>query len=237
MNTTDCETYVASPHPGWSKRWLDIGICLPALILALPILLLLALAIYCESPGNILFWQWRVGREGHLFRIWKLRTMHPNAETEGMPVLSKPDDARVTRLGYWLRLSRLDEWPQLWNILRGEMSLVGPRPERPYFAGRYAAAIPGYTRRHAVRPGLTGWAQVEIGYCADLESTRVKTMCDLAYLEKQSLGLDLRILFLWTPRMLLQQFGKQRSLHRAAHLASRFRRRPVTAMPDLSSTR
>ncbi len=240
MNANNCEPYRVSHtrarhYLGWGKRWLDLGICFPALILALPIMLILALAIYCESPGRVLFWQWRVGRNGRIFRIWKLRTMLSNAEADGRPLLSGPEDSRVTRLGYWLRLSRLDEWPQIWNILRGEMSLVGPRPERPYFAARYATVIPGYALRHGVRPGLSGWAQVQIGYCSDLNATRMKTIYDLAYLERQSLGLDLRILFLWTPRMLLNLLGKQRSVDRVIHLPFRIRRRPATAIPDMSA--
>ncbi len=239
MNATNDEPYRAIHHHylSWGKRWLDLCICLPSLILAMPIMLILALAIYCESPGRVLFWQWRVGQNGRIFRIWKLRTMHPNAEAEGLPLLSGPNDSRVTRFGYWLRLTRLDEWPQLWNILRGDMSLVGPRPERPYFSASYAAVIPGYSLRHRMRPGLTGWAQVQLGYCSDLETTRVKTSFDLDYLKRISPGLDLCILFLWTPRMLLDllRHSPVFCFDHPTSSRGRFSGHAVTAMPDMGS--
>ena len=161
-----------------------------ALALVLPVV---ALAIRIDSPGPIFFSQERVGQGGRPFRIHKLRTMRTDAEADG-PQFAQHDDARVTRVGSWLRRCRLDELPQAINLLRGEMSLIGPRPERPEFIATFSEAIPFYDKRHLIKPGMTGWAQVHEGYGASQEDTIRKLERDLYYVLHQSLGVDLRIM-------------------------------------------
>jgi len=147
-----------------------------------------------DSPGPIFFRQKRVGLNGHHFSIFKLRTMsHDNARS-GRDRFADPDDYRITRVGRWLRNYRLDELPQFWNILRGEMSLIGPRPEQPSFVDHFKRTIPLYPIRHAVRPGITGWAQVRYGYAASEEQTRTKLEYDLFYIKHMSIWLDFNIL-------------------------------------------
>ncbi len=132
-----------------------------------------------------------MGKDGRVFELWKLRTMRPGAEVETGAVLATPADPRVTAVGKLLRAARVDEIPQLWNVLRADMSLVGPRPERPEFTARFAETVAGYELRHAVRPGLTGLAQVSGDYASEPE---IKLRYDLAYLNNWSFGLDLTIL-------------------------------------------
>jgi len=143
-----------------------------------------------------------VGRDGKHFELWKLRTMKKGAEIETGAVLAVPDDPRVTVIGRALRAARIDEIPQLWNVLRGDMSLVGPRPERPEFAQRFAKAVSGYALRHAARPGLTGLAQVSGEYSSEPE---IKLRYDLAYLNNWSLFLDLAILLRTLPVVLTRR--------------------------------
>jgi exopolysaccharide biosynthesis polyprenyl glycosylphosphotransferase len=161
-----------------------------ALAVLLPVI---ALAIRLDSPGPIFFSQERVGQGGRPFRIHKLRTMRTDAEAAG-PQFAEHDDPRVTRIGAWLRRCRIDELPQALNLLRGEMSLIGPRPERPEFVATFSEAIPFYDKRHLIKPGITGWAQVHEGYGASHEDTIRKLERDLYYVLKQSLGVDLRIM-------------------------------------------
>ena len=150
-------------------------------------------AMRTSGPGPLLYRQVRLGQHGVPFALWKFRTMVPNAEADGGAQWARPGDARVTRAGRWLRRTRLDEFPQFWNILRGEMSLIGPRPERPELVARLEAAVPFYRVRLAVRPGLTGWAQVNAGYASSEADTLVKVQYDLFYLRHRSLYLDLMI--------------------------------------------
>jgi lipopolysaccharide/colanic/teichoic acid biosynthesis glycosyltransferase len=164
------------------------------LVLLAPLLLLLALAIVLDSAGPPLYSQERVGRFGRRFRLFKLRTMVREAEADGQAVWACYADPRVTRVGAVLRRFHLDELPQLWNVLRGEMSLIGPRPERPEFVLLLAAAIPGYAARHAVRPGLTGWAQVSYHYGGSVADAAAKLEYDLHYIHHRSLCLDAIIL-------------------------------------------
>jgi len=176
-----------------AKRALDLGLGLVLLVLLLPLLLLIALAVVLDDPGPALYAQVRVGRGGAPFRLLKFRSMVRDAERDG-PRWASLGDPRVTRVGRVIRRYRLDELPQLLNVLAGEMSLVGPRPERPEFVPRLAAALPGYDERHLVKPGLTGWAQVEQGYAASVEDAAAKLRHDLYYVAHRSLALDLLVL-------------------------------------------
>ncbi len=158
-------------------------------------MLLVALAVRLTSPGPVLYHQQRVGQNGHLFTIHKFRSMRQDAEAATGPVwAAKAGDPRVTPIGGWLRRARLDELPQLWNVLNGDMSLVGPRPERPEFVGDLTKQIPFYGQRHIVRPGLTGWAQVRYTYGATTEDALQKLQYDLFYIKNLSIALDLYIM-------------------------------------------
>ncbi|HID62079.1 MAG TPA: sugar transferase [Anaerolineae bacterium] len=176
------------------KRLADVLVSVLGLAFLLAVLPFVALAIYLESPGPIFYSQERVGRAGRTFRLVKLRSMVPDAEQDGRPKWAEEDDERVTRVGRFLRRTRLDELPQFINVLRGEMSLIGPRPERPEFVAELQKRIPFYRSRLAVRPGLTGWAQVNYHYGSSVEDALVKLQYDLYYIKYQSLYLDLRIL-------------------------------------------
>jgi lipopolysaccharide/colanic/teichoic acid biosynthesis glycosyltransferase len=156
---------------------------------------LIALAIKLDSPGPLFYTQERVGQGGRIFRVRKLRTMVVNAEQNGQAVWATKNDPRVTRVGKILRKMHVDEFPQFWNILRGEMSAVGPRPERPEFVAQLEHRIPFYRLRHAVKPGMAGWALVNAGYVDSLEIAQLRVEYDLYYIKHQSLWLDLWILF------------------------------------------
>ncbi len=173
-----------------------IDFCLAGLLLILtaPVLLLSALLVKLTSRGPVVYSQVRLGRDGRPYRIFKLRSMYHMCESQSGPQWSQKGDPRVTPVGRFLRRTHLDELPQLWNILRGEMSLVGPRPERPEFIPALARAIPLYTMRMAVRPGVTGLAQVQLPADTDLESVRRKVAHDLYYTHQASLWMDARIL-------------------------------------------
>jgi len=188
------------------KRAFDISLALLLLALAAPILLLGALAVALDGKGPILYWQERVGREGAVFWICKLRTMRVDAESAGAPQWAALGDPRVTRVGRILRRLRIDELPQILNVLKGEMSLVGPRPERPFFVEYLARELPDYAARHAVRPGITGWAQVNYPYGASLEDARNKLSFDLYYIKHAGLLLDLLIVLV-TPKAVVIDGG------------------------------
>jgi sugar transferase (PEP-CTERM system associated) len=188
------------------KRLLDVAIATLLILLTLPLMLVVAVLIKCESRGPVFYRQERVGRHNQVFVLFKFRSMCQNAEPDGAPVWAAECDSRVTRVGRFIRYTRIDELPQLWNVLRGEMSIVGPRPERPYFVERLAAAIPLYAERHFVKPGITGWAQINAPYGASLEDARDKLSYDLYYIKNQSLLFDLRILVA-TLRVVLFQEG------------------------------
>jgi lipopolysaccharide/colanic/teichoic acid biosynthesis glycosyltransferase len=143
----------------------------------------------------VIFQQKRVGKDGHLFTLFKFRSMWVNADSDGIPKPAEKDDKRMTRVGHWLRRTRLDEIPQLYNVLRGDIDFVGPRPFVPEQEEELAAKIPFYSHRWAVRPGATGWAQVHRGYCATVEDNIEKLGYDLFYIRNISVGLDLLILF------------------------------------------
>jgi lipopolysaccharide/colanic/teichoic acid biosynthesis glycosyltransferase len=185
------------PRPSWYlgvKTALDVTTALVLLVLAAPLIGLAALLVKLTSPGPAFYTQTRVGRKGRLFTIYKLRTMIHNCESLTGPRWSIPGDPRVTWVGQLLRLSHLDELPQLLNVLRGDMSLIGPRPERPEFVPKLDRNIPGYRQRLAVRPGVTGLAQVNLPADTDLDSVRRKLACDLLYIQRVGPWLDLRIL-------------------------------------------
>lgn len=177
------------------KRLFDIGVSAFILVAGFPIWLLLGLAVHFTSPGPMIYRQTRVGEKGRTFTMLKYRTMKEDAEKGTGPVWASHDDPRYTALGKWLRKWRLDEIPQLINVFKGDMSLVGPRPERPYFVEKLAREIPLYNRRHRVKPGITGWAQVKWKYDTSLEDVRQKVKYDLFYIENMSLQRDLQILF------------------------------------------
>jgi sugar transferase (PEP-CTERM system associated) len=176
------------------RRLLSFTVSFIALTICLPFIPFIILAVRLSSPGPIFFSQTRVGQGGRLFTIYKFRTMRQDAESEGA-VWATQDDPRVTLVGRFMRNTRLDEIPQLWNVLRGEMAFVGPRPERPEFERWLSQEIPFYDLRHMIRPGITGWAQVRYQYGASLEQTKRKLEYDLYYVKHQSIGLDLLIMF------------------------------------------
>jgi sugar transferase (PEP-CTERM system associated) len=174
------------------KRVMDVGLALIGLIASLPLTLVVALAIKIDSRGPILFRQRRVGERGRQFVLNKFRSMRVDAERDG-PVWAVANDPRVTRIGGWLRRTRIDELPQFWNVLVGDMSFVGPRPERPEFVEALQQQIPFYMGRHSVKPGLTGWAQVRHCYAASVEDSLEKLQYDLYYIKNMSPLLDLVI--------------------------------------------
>jgi exopolysaccharide biosynthesis polyprenyl glycosylphosphotransferase len=178
----------------FAKRLIDLLVALIVLIPFLPLWLMIALLIRLDSAGHVIISQDRVGKRGRLFRLYKFRSMIADAEKESGPVWAAPDDRRITRIGRILRRFRLDEIPQFLNVLKGEMSLVGPRPERPFFVEQLKKEVGFYTRRLLVRPGITGWAQVKQRYDASLDDVRKKIRYDLHYLENMSLTLDLKII-------------------------------------------
>jgi sugar transferase (PEP-CTERM system associated) len=174
------------------KRVVDLMLAAVGLAIAAPLLLLTAIAVRLDSPGPVLYRQERVGENGRVFTLFKFRSMRADAE-RGTPVWAKDKDDRVTHIGRFIRLTRLDELPQLWNVLRGDMSFVGPRPERRFFVEQLAAVIPFYMERHAVKPGVTGWAQVKYRYGASVEDAMEKLRYDLYYIKHLSIVFDLTI--------------------------------------------
>ena len=177
-----------------AKRLIDLMAAAIGLVLAAPIALVVAALVRLTSPGPVLFRQTRVGHHGRAFTLYKFRSMREDAEAATGPVWAQPGDKRVTPVGGLLRVSRLDEIPQLWNVLMGEMSLVGPRPERPEFVEQLTREIPFYGQRHVVRPGVTGWAQVRYKYGATKEDALEKLQYELYYIKNMSIALDLVIM-------------------------------------------
>lgn len=188
-----------------AKRAMDIVLAFIGLMLMAPFMVLIAIAVRLTSPGPVFYHQCRVGYQGRLFVVHKFRSMQLNAEAETGAVWASSNDARVTSLGGWLRRTRLDEVPQLWNVLVGEMSLVGPRPERPEFVSQLKESIPFYGLRNGVRPGLTGWAQVRYTYGASIEDALEKLQYDLFYMKHVSVAFDLLILFLTVKTVVLRR--------------------------------
>jgi sugar transferase (PEP-CTERM system associated) len=184
------EGFRRRPALSLAKRAIDLVLAAIGLLLAAPAMAVVAIAIKYTSPGPILYSQVRVGKDGKVILIHKFRSMRSDAEAATGAVWSVINDPRVTPLGRILRRTRLDELPQLWNVLRGDMSIVGPRPERPEFVSGLTIQIPFYGQRHVVRPGLTGWAQVRHAYGASVEDSLQKLQYDLFYIKHLSLAFD-----------------------------------------------
>ena len=188
------------------KRAFDIVSSALGLVVLSPLFGLIALQVKCSSKGPVFYSQERIGLYGLPFRIYKFRTMRNNAE-EGQPQLTVDNDPRITKVGHWLRKYRLDELPQLWNILKGDMSIVGPRPERPYFIEQIMAEAPYYCLLYKVRPGLTSWGPIRVGYTDTMEKMIERLNADIVYVENMSLLLDMKILF-FTAGVILKGKGK-----------------------------
>jgi exopolysaccharide biosynthesis polyprenyl glycosylphosphotransferase len=189
-----------------AKRVLDTAVALLLLLLTLPLMIITAVLVRLDSPGPVLYRQTRVGLHGETFTLLKFRSMAIDAEAGGAPRWATQQDPRITRVGNIIRPMRIDELPQLINVLRGEMSLIGPRPERPQFVDELARIIPFYRERAYVKPGITGWAQVNFPYGASVEDAVQKLSYDLYYVKNRSLLLDLLIL-LATIRVILFREG------------------------------
>lgn len=175
-----------------TKRAIDLTAIALALPLAVVIATITAIAIKLESSGDVFFWQKRVGMNGEVFNMLKFRSMTSDSEKNGSQ-FAQSDDMRVTRIGKFIRKFRVDEIPQLWNVLKGEMSIIGPRPEQESFVNEFNKSIPNYSLRHMVMPGITGLAQTEQGYVADAEATITKLEYDLYYIKNMSLLTDAQI--------------------------------------------
>lgn len=199
------EGFVRSPWSQLAKRALDIAGASLGLLVTWPVMLVVALLVKANSEGPALFTQERVGMDGQPFTLLKFRSMRADAEQESGPVWARQGDPRITSVGRFLRRSRLDELPQLFNVLAGQMSLVGPRPERPVFVQELAARIPYYNQRHIVKPGLTGWAQINYPYGSTVEDALQKLQYDLFYIKYASLLFDLSILFNTLKTVLLRK--------------------------------
>jgi sugar transferase (PEP-CTERM system associated) len=188
-----------------AKRSLDIAVAGIGLVLAAPIALMVMALIKLTSPGPIFYRQERVGQHGRTFMVVKFRSMRVDAEAGTGPVWAQKNDSRVTPIGNFLRRTRLDEIPQLWNALRGDMSMVGPRPERPAFVADLTRQIPFYGQRHVVKPGVTGWAQVRYTYGASVEDALQKLQYDLYYIKNMSVALDIFVMFQTVKTVLLRR--------------------------------
>jgi lipopolysaccharide/colanic/teichoic acid biosynthesis glycosyltransferase len=172
-----------------------LTLALAMALVALPLIVLTAFLVWIDDGRPVLYRQERVGENGATFVLSKFRSMRKDAEQAGTPIWAKEGDDRITRVGRFIRMTRLDELPQLWNVVRGDMSFVGPRPERPFFVEQLSRAIPFYQQRHAVKPGLTGWAQVKYRYGSSLEDAMEKLRYDLYYIKHLSVVFDLTIVF------------------------------------------
>jgi sugar transferase (PEP-CTERM system associated) len=189
------EGFRKSPFSRFLKRLVGFVLAMVMGILLFPLMLLVAVAIKLDSPGPVIFSQERVGENGEIFMLHKFRSMRQDAEKESGPVWATEDDPRITRVGRIIRKLRIDELPQLRNVLNGEMSFVGPRPERPFFVEQLRKNVPYYDERFSVKPGLTGWAQVMYSYGASEEDALEKLKYDLYYIKNMSLVLDLIVIF------------------------------------------
>lgn len=190
------------------KRSLDLFLATTLAILTLPMLIIVAILIRIESHGPAFYFQERVGHHGNIFKILKFRSMTHAAEEDGVPQWAATKDDRVTRVGSFIRRTRIDEIPQIFNVIKGEMGFIGPRPERPYFVNMLRQEIPLYAARHNVKPGITGWAQINYPYGASTDDAKAKLAYDLYYVKNESLFLDL-IILLQTVRVVLMLVGSR----------------------------
>jgi sugar transferase (PEP-CTERM system associated) len=188
-----------------AKRALDVAAALVGLVLAAPIMAIVAIVVKLTSDGPALYRQQRVGVQGRVFNVVKFRSMRQDAEAATGAVWASKNDRRITAAGRFLRRTRLDELPQLWNVLIGDMSLVGPRPERPEFVRQLTEQIPFYGQRHVIRPGLTGWAQVRYTYGSSVEDAMEKLQYDLYYIKNLSIPLDLFVIFSTVKTVILRR--------------------------------
>jgi exopolysaccharide biosynthesis polyprenyl glycosylphosphotransferase len=188
--------HIMQPWEESAKRLMDIVVSILILTLSAPLWIFVAIAIKLNSPGPLVYSQDRVGKDGKLFKMHKFRSMFKDAEAKTGPVWATSNDPRVTSVGRFLRKTRLDEIPQFMDVLRGDMSLVGPRPERPHFVEQLAKEIPLYKRRLSVKPGITGWAQIKQGYDTSIDDVRSKVRYDLFYIENMSFRMDIKILLM-----------------------------------------
>jgi len=214
--------HVSHLKPGWlifcegfqrrriaiGKRLIDLILSAVGLVLAAPVMLITAILIKLESPGPVLFRQERVGEGEKVFVLLKFRSMRADAESKTGPIWAREDDQRVTRVGRFIRKVRIDELPQMINVLKGDMSFVGPRPERPHFIDMLKKEIPFYSLRHSVKPGITGWAQVRYEYGASVEDAMEKLQYDIYYIKNMSLLFDLSIILETTKTVLLGEGGR-----------------------------
>lgn len=205
MYENDLGSLLPSPIYSLIKRVIDISLIVLTFPITLPIMAITAVAIRLESEGGAMFIQNRVGQGGKEFRIYKFRSMCKDSEKDGAQFASS-GDMRVTRIGKFIRKTRIDELPQFFNVLKGDMSLIGPRPEQKAFVDKFEEEIPFYNYRHIVKPGISGWAQVVHGYAADVDDTRVKVEHDFYYIKNFSLWLDILIIFK-TLKTMLTGFG------------------------------
>ena len=204
------QIYLESLNPSWMvlgggfrrdfvsnfvKRTFDLGASLMLLFMTWPVMLIAAICILAEGGGQVLYRQERVGKDGKVFELLKFRSMRADAESDGNPQWASANDSRITMVGRFIRKVRIDELPQVFNVIRGDMSFVGPRPERPFFVEQLVGQIPYYALRHSVRPGITGWAQVRYAYGATVDDAVEKLQYDLYYVKNHSLFLDIMILF------------------------------------------
>jgi lipopolysaccharide/colanic/teichoic acid biosynthesis glycosyltransferase len=226
-------------RPRRFKRLIDLLLAALAAVLLLPVLLVIALAVCVSSPGPPIYSQERIGRHRRPFRIYKFRTMRLGAERDTGPMWSHDGDPRVTEVGRALRVTHLDELPQLWNVVRGEMSFVGPRPERDFFIRQFESIVPGYGGRFAVLPGITGLSQIRSGYDSSIRTVRRKIRYDLFYAENESALLDVRIVFETAIRMTREaQVSWHPLTERAPIIAAVFRRGGLTFwFPSVSPAR
>ncbi|MCK9324528.1 MAG: sugar transferase [Bacteroidales bacterium] len=195
--------------PPWEhnlKRIMDVGVSLVALVLLLPIYLILAIGVKLSSPGPIFYSHERIGRYGKPFMIYKFRSMYQDAEKDG-PALSSQDDSRITSFGKFMRKTRMDELPQFFNVLIGDMSLVGPRPERQHFIDQIVKKAPHFNHLQKVRPGITSWGQVKFGYASNVDEMIERLKYDILYIENMSLLVDMKIL-IYTIKTILKASGK-----------------------------
>jgi sugar transferase (PEP-CTERM system associated) len=191
-----------------ARRFLHFVVGLISMLVAAPLIPFIVLAVKLDSPGPVVYRQRRIGKGGGTFFCYKFRSMRPDAEADSGPTWADDDDPRITRVGRFLRITRLDEIPQLWCVLKGDMAFVGPRPERPEFVELLSQEIPYYNVRHLVRPGITGWAQIRYKYGNTVQDAKEKLQYDLFYIKNASIGLDMLIMFQTIKTLLLRRGGQ-----------------------------